>query len=238
MAMRWISLRKPSLHSNTNGLTLGKLRPVSGLAAMHWRICAMTTAATEKVLVNAIGVSSRPSSATWTRPTLLPKPLSTTAAAGTRSRNRSPACGRTTVTPVCTSLASSVQWPTVTPATSVMALRGPGGRLPMCGNGLDAVNFRIQRIAQAVAQQIEGQHGKKNRQTGKQRHMRCVDHVGARLVEHGAPFGCRRLRPHAEETQTGCRDDRGSQAHAEVHNDGRDGAGQNVARDDGPVRCP
>lgn len=78
-----MSFKKPSLHSSTSGLTVGNALPVSGLASMHWRICAWAMALTEKVLVNAIGVSSCPNSANCTRPTLLPKPLITAAPAGT-----------------------------------------------------------------------------------------------------------------------------------------------------------
>ena len=58
---------------------------MSGCAAMAARIWAVAISPTEKVFVSAIGVSSTPSSFTWIRPTLLPKPLMTTAAAGTFS---------------------------------------------------------------------------------------------------------------------------------------------------------
>jgi hypothetical protein len=90
------------LHSNTKGLTVDHSRPICGFARMAARICACATAATPNVLVNAIGVSSVPSSSTCTSPMLLPNPLITDDAAGTLSRNESPSCGRITVTPVCT----------------------------------------------------------------------------------------------------------------------------------------
>lgn len=132
-ANAWISFRYPSLHSNTSGLTVGHSRPMPGLARMAARICACATAPTPKVLVSAIGVSSVPSSSTCTRPTLLPKPLITDAAAGTLSRNGSPACGRITVTPVCSAPSSSVQCPTLTPCTSAIVPSGPHCNSPICG---------------------------------------------------------------------------------------------------------
>src|SRR6185437_12367696 len=57
---------------------------------------------------------------------LLPKPLSTSAAATTFSANRLPPCGKMAVTPVWISPLFSVQWPTRTPGTSAMLLRSPG----------------------------------------------------------------------------------------------------------------
>ena len=71
-------------------------------------------------------------------PALLPKPLRMVAAAGTLPRNRSSGCGRTTVTPVCTSPAARVQWPTATPGTSQIVSRGPLSSLPMRGGAVMA----------------------------------------------------------------------------------------------------
>ena len=65
-------------------------RPISGWAATACWISAWTKAPTEKVLVSAMGVSSTPSSWTWTSPVLFPKPFTTETAAGTLSMNTSP----------------------------------------------------------------------------------------------------------------------------------------------------
>ena len=54
----------------------------------------------------------------------------------------SSALGRTTVTPVWTSSPmSTVQWPTVTPATSLMRSSAPLGRVPMRGMKRFAILF-------------------------------------------------------------------------------------------------
>jgi len=83
------------------------------------------------VHVSTIGDSSSPSSFTWVEPASFPKPFPTTIAAGTLSRNGLPPWGRIAVMPVLIeSPRAMVVCPTRTPATSVMALRGPGGSEP------------------------------------------------------------------------------------------------------------
>src|SRR5438046_8449064 len=92
---------------------------------------ASATRGTLNVDVSRIGVSISPSSFTWVEPASLPKALLTKIAPGTFSRNRLPGCGRLAVTPVCTSSPRRmVVCPTATPATSVIALSGPVGRMP------------------------------------------------------------------------------------------------------------
>ena len=71
-----------------------------------------------------------PSSSIWTRPVVLPKPLMTWLAAITLSWKISPGWGSRAVTPVWTSPSDSVQWPTVTPGTSLILSSGPQGSLP------------------------------------------------------------------------------------------------------------
>ena len=129
-AIAWMSLRYPSLHSSTTGLTVEVCRPISGSARSARRISAFAQVPTPNVLVSRIGVSSQPSSFTCISPTLLPNPFSTCAAANGRSWNRSSSCGSTAVTPVSTSPSAIVACPTVTPGTSAMLLRLPGGNAP------------------------------------------------------------------------------------------------------------
>src|SRR6185437_10258373 len=71
------------------------------------------------------------SSRSCVTPVILPKPLPTCSAAGTRSRKTFPACGKIAVTPVRTeSPSTTVVCPTRTPATSVIAFNAPGGKTP------------------------------------------------------------------------------------------------------------
>ena len=58
--------------------------------------------------------------------------------------------------------------------------------------------------------------------------MRCQHHIGARLVEHRAPFGRRRLRAQADKRQRSRRNDRGTDTHGAVNENGRNRAGKNV----------
>ena len=185
-AIAWMSFRKPSLHSSTTALTVAVCRPVSGSAAMARRISALAQVPTAKVLVSRIGVSSTPSSLTCIRPTLLPKPFSTTAAATGLSWNRSPSCGSTAVTPVRISPSISVAWPTSTPGTSAMLLRSPGGSTPQARPRSRA---RIDRSDREVAV-YHGMAGRPagyrpaSATNGLQRHCLCwglgreVDHGG------------------------------------------------------------
>ena len=93
---------------------------------------ASAAVGTLSVLVRTMGVSSVPSSWTWVEPVSFPKPLATKIAAGTLSWKMFPSWGRMAVTPVRTSVPSMiVTCPTAMPATSVMALSGPGSRTPV-----------------------------------------------------------------------------------------------------------
>src|SRR5699024_3561913 len=125
-----MSFRPLSLHSQTTGLTLPVVSQMSGQRSSIYRTSAVDTVPTLRVLVKRMGVSRVPSSSIWTRPVVLPKPLMTWAAAGTGSCKVSPGWGSRAVTPVWTSPPARVQWPTVTPGTSLIRFRGPGGRLP------------------------------------------------------------------------------------------------------------
>ena len=100
---------------------------------------ASRTIPTLWVLVIATGDVSRPDSRTHSRPVSSPLPFSRWHPAKTGSRQASGPRGETTVTPVRTgpwpttegpSPEMSVVWPTRTPATSVMALSGPGRAVP------------------------------------------------------------------------------------------------------------
>jgi hypothetical protein len=122
-----MSLRYPSLHSQTTGLTVPVVSPISGLIRSSSLTTAVYAVPTLNVLVRTIGLSSVPSSLICTRPVLLPKPLITWEAAITLSWKRSPGWGRTTVTPVCTSPWASVRLPTRTPGTSVIRFLVHGG---------------------------------------------------------------------------------------------------------------
>ena len=125
-----MSFRPLSLHSQTTGLTLPVVSQISGFRSSIYFTSAVSTVPTLRVLVKRMGVSSVPSSSIWTRPVVLPKPLMTWLAAITLSWKISPGWGSRAVTPVWTSPSDSVQWPTVTPGTSLILSSGPQGSLP------------------------------------------------------------------------------------------------------------
>ena len=124
-----MSFRPPSLVSPTTGL-IERTPSIPSRASIH-SVSASAAFHTHSVQVSRTGVSSSPSSRTWVTPSSLPNPLPTCIAAGTRSRKTLPPCGRMAVTPVRTrSPSRTVAWPTSTPSTSVIALCGPGMKMP------------------------------------------------------------------------------------------------------------
>ena len=61
------------------------------------------------------------------------------------------------------------------------------------------VDLRVKRIAQTVAQKVEGKHREEDRNHGKDRRVRRGEQVSAGFVKHCTPFRHRRLsaEPHA-----------------------------------------
>jgi hypothetical protein len=57
---------------------------------------------------------------------------------------------------------------------------------------------RVERVAQAVADEIERQHQQKNGQTGPYRHPRCIVDVILGGIEHASPGRRRRLLAKAQ----------------------------------------
>src|SRR6202034_4790025 len=104
-------------------------------ATRHCMTASRTTP-TLWVLVIITGPSRKPDSSTQAVPVISPLPFCANQPANTGLESESRPRGSTAVTPVRTGPRPtcnlpdpeiSVVWPTVTPATSVMALSGPGG---------------------------------------------------------------------------------------------------------------
>src|SRR5665213_2026399 len=130
-----MSLSQPSQVSATTGSD--HQYPVESAAAWdtrHW-ITASRTTPTLWVLVIITGPSRKPDSSTQVVPVISPLPFCANHPANTGLDRESRPRGNTAVTPVRTGPLPTckapepeikVVWPTVTPATSVMALSGPG----------------------------------------------------------------------------------------------------------------
>jgi hypothetical protein len=132
-----MSFRSPSYVSPTTGRyqRCSSGETVRAAAAMS----ASRTTPTECVFVSPMTVVRSPASRIHSRPVSSPFPFRRWQPANAGSAQGSPAPGKMTVTPVRTgprptesgpSPSMSVVWPTRTPATSVIALAGPGVRLP------------------------------------------------------------------------------------------------------------
>jgi len=91
---------------------------------------------------------------------------------------------------------------------------------------------RVERVAQAVAEQVEGQHGNHNRQAGIKDEVRRTENLVALRAEHRAPFGRRRLGAQAEEGKRGGVEDGGGNAERALHNQRGERVGQDASEKD------
>src|SRR5262245_37702515 len=92
---------------------------------------------------------------------------------------------------------------------------------------------RIERVAKAVAEEVEAQHGHEDRETREQRQPGVGLDEGDVGLEVPAPARRRRLRAQAQEAERRLHDDRGRDAEGRGHDDGGQAVGQHVTEQDG-----
>ena len=97
----------------------------------------------------------------------------------------------------------------------------------------DLALARVERVAQAVAEQIERQHHEEDRKARPDRHPRRLGQEALRRVEHAAPGRRGRLLAEAEERQRGFGDDGGGDRQRRLHQQRR----QDVRQDVRAARC-
>ena len=131
------SFRTPSHVSPTTGRLHGG---VPGTLSSDQRIISSCTTPTECVFVMQIGVVKKPDSRIHSRPVISPFPLSRCVPAKSGCADFSTDCGKIAVTPVRTGPLPRTNAPspemivsaaTRTPATSLIALRGPCAKRPI-----------------------------------------------------------------------------------------------------------
>lgn len=83
--------------------------------------------------------------------------------------------------------------------------------------------MRIEKVAQAVAQQVEGQRGEAQGQTGEGGRPPGLLQVILRVGDHGAPLRRGRLHSQAQEAEAGGGQDGVAHVEAGLHQDRRDG---------------
>src|SRR6267154_4656672 len=66
------------------------------------------------------------------------------------------------------------------------------------GPWTSALQFRIERVAQAIADKVEGQNGDQDHEAGEGDDPPRPQHEFARIRQHRAPFRQRRLRSEAK----------------------------------------
>ena len=91
---------------------------------------------------------------------------------------------------------------------------------------------RIQKVPQAIAQQVEGQDGHRDGRRRPEEREGAELHVPTGLLHHTAPGWGGRRRPKAEEAQTGLQQDRVPRGERGLHQDGGQDVGQDGPGDD------
>ena len=88
-------------------------------------------------------------------------------------------------------------------------------------HGAQLLQLGVERVAQAVAEQVEGQHGDQDGEAREGHHPPGAQHELARVGQHRAPFRRRRLGAEAEEAQCRGVEDRGGEAERRLHDQRR-----------------
>src|SRR5215468_5199930 len=90
---------------------------------------------------------------------------------------------------------------------------------------------RVERVAQPVTEEVEGEDDGEDRGAGPHRHPRRLVEEVLRGVEHAAPGWRRRLLTKAEEGEACFGNDRGGDGERRLHHDRCEDVRQNVAQD-------
>ncbi len=96
----------------------------------------------------------------------------------------------------------------------------------------------VEDVAQAVAQQVEGEDGDHDRDAGEDRDPRRGFEIGAAFVEHVAPGRGGRLGREAQVAERGLDEDRLRQGHRALDHERREHVGQHVLERDHPAGGP
>jgi hypothetical protein len=91
---------------------------------------------------------------------------------------------------------------------------------------------RVEQIAQAIAQQVQAQHGQRNRHAGPHGQQRGLEHEGLGVAEHAAPRGLRRLCAQAQVRQRRLGQDGNGKLHRGLHDQHRGDVGQHMLERD------
>src|SRR4029453_13751470 len=110
--------------------------------------------------------------------------------------------------------------PAATPITNLFFIYFSSLRERWNGKPGSSSGLRVQRVAQTVAEQVEGQNGDEDRHAGPEHEVR-LRVVDDGVREHAAPTGRGRKEPNAEEGQRGLEEDVGRDQQCRVDQDRR-----------------
>src|SRR5581483_7486245 len=115
-----------------------------------------------------------------------------------------------------------------TPSASINASKPRGGSM--------ATGARVERVAQAVAEEVERHDDAHDGDARHQRVPPVLQSLVGALLDHGAPFGGRRHGAEADETQPRGEDDRRADVDRRLDDQRRVGRGEDVAKQNAAVR--
>src|SRR5581483_5429900 len=90
----------------------------------------------------------------------------------------------------------------------------------------------VEQVAEAVAEELEAEDGRGEREPGEDRQMRRDEQEWSSLLDHRAPRWQRRWRPEAEERKARLGDDRARHAEGRLDDERRCGEGKQVTCED------
>src|SRR5690606_35820906 len=93
----------------------------------------------------------------------------------------------------------------------------------------------VKRIAQAVAEEVEGENGDRDGDARGKDEMRGAEKLVAFAAEHTAPFGNRLLSAEADEGERGRFQNRTGNTQRDEDDQGRKRVGKNAAEEDAKV---
>src|SRR3954466_7633375 len=100
---------------------------------------------------------------------------------------------------------------------------------------LRALLLRVERVAQAVSEEVHAQHDDEDCESREPHQPRRDEHLALRGVEEVPPRRRRRLDPEPEEGEHGLGEDRGGDGERHVHDDRPHRVRDQVRRDDASV---
>src|SRR6266511_5933660 len=122
-------------------------------------------------------------------------------------------------------------------ANSVLAIVGAAVAVMRWSPLVSRLEARVERVAEPVADQVDPEHGERDRGAGEDGAPPVVGQVVSSLAQHRAPLRRRRLRAEAEEAEAGGGQNRACDTQRREDDDGSEDARKDLPERDPDARC-